>query len=269
MNHGHHPYTGVGTRVEARNESAGQYAQRMKAISEQASDALGVAKAAMKRQYDRHRREAQDYRTGDWVYLDSFHITTDRPRKKLEDKRYGPFQIIKKIGASAYELKLPRKWKAIHPVFNEVLLTRANPPTFPNQRKPDVHLPEVLDTLKQPEEVYDSKVSRGALQYLVKWKGLPRSENTWESRSSLISSHKALLDAFHHANPTAPRMPTLRIPPRTDTRLLYKTHYGHIVDANHPDYWNGVWSRYQKRKIKQHNIDNLYNIARTRCLGEG
>lgn len=145
MNHGHHPYTGVGTRVEAKNESAGQYAQRMKAISEQASDALGVAKAAMKRQYDQHRREAQDYRTGDWVYLDSFHITTDQPRKKLEDKRYGPFQIIKKIGASAYELKLPRKWKAIHPVFNEVLLTRANPPTFPNQRKPDVHLPEVLD----------------------------------------------------------------------------------------------------------------------------
>ncbi|OJT15194.1 Transposon Tf2-12 polyprotein [Trametes pubescens] len=122
MTHGREAFTGVETKKTVAAEEAEQFAARMKRISEQAAAALKVAKDTMKRKYDKHRRESIPYNIGDWVLLDSFHISSDRPNKKLEDKRYGPFQIQEKVGRGAYRLKLPKQWKAIHPVFNEVLL---------------------------------------------------------------------------------------------------------------------------------------------------
>ena len=53
--------------------------------------------------------------------------------KKLGDKRFGPFKIQKKVGASSYQLDIPKSWKNIHNVFNEVLLSPYHPPEFPNQ----------------------------------------------------------------------------------------------------------------------------------------
>ena len=68
--------------------------------------------------------------------MEGKNITTTRPAKKLDDKRYGPFKILEKIGSSAYKLDLPKTWKAIHPVFNETLLTPFHKPVFANQKKP-------------------------------------------------------------------------------------------------------------------------------------
>ena len=42
--------------------------------------------------------------------------------KKLNQKRYRPFKIIKDIGQEVFQLKLPEEW-AIYNVFNKELLT--------------------------------------------------------------------------------------------------------------------------------------------------
>ena len=198
----------------------------------------------MKRKYDKHRRESVQYNVGDWVLLDSFHISSERPNKKLEDKRYGPFQIQAKVGSGAYRLKLPPQWKAIHPVFNEALMSPAHQPTFPNQPKLVADVPAVTDSLPQPEEILDSKVMRGALRYLVKWKDKPRSENTWEKRSDLLKTSRPLIDAFHAKNPTAPRMPTITIAPRS--RLV------EVMDPDQRcwDYWTRKWDKWQLIRTK-------------------
>ena len=47
---------------------------------------------------------------------------TNRPSKKLDNKRYGPFRISKNIGLGAFELELLEEWM-IHNVFNKDLLT--------------------------------------------------------------------------------------------------------------------------------------------------
>jgi len=56
----------------------------------------------------------------------------------LDNKRYGPFRILKNIGLGAFQLELPEGW-AIHNVFNEDLLTRcvelAQPPTIINEEE--------------------------------------------------------------------------------------------------------------------------------------
>ena len=246
MTHGHHPHTGVEVKSSVPNESAEQFASRMKAIQQRASEALVKAKDAMKRKYDQHKRESRNYQIGDWVYIDATHLRTDRPTKKFEDKRYGPFQIEKRVGAAAYQLKLPRKWKAIHPVFNEVQLSPANAPAFPNQKRPAVVVPELLDKEKEPEEILDSKVVRGGLQYLVKWQSLPRSENTWEKRASLLPTYKPLIDMFHRNNPTAARVPTILIPPISQQARSLRNEYGDTYNADSWDYWDRVWTSWKE-----------------------
>ncbi|KAJ8462152.1 hypothetical protein ONZ51_g11083 [Trametes cubensis] len=124
MTHGHHPHTGMEVKSSVPNESAEQFASRMKAIQQRASEALVKAKDAMKRKYDQHKRESRNYQIGDWVYIDATHLRTDRPTKKFEDKRYGPFQMEKKVGAAAYQLKLPRN---LQPRASIYALTPAMP----------------------------------------------------------------------------------------------------------------------------------------------
>ena len=51
----------------------------------------------------------------------------------------------------------------------------------------------------------DSKLERGKLKYLVKWKGYPREEWTWEPRKNLLEHAKASVNAFHRKHPNAPR----------------------------------------------------------------
>ena len=66
--------------------------------------------------------------------------------RKLDDKRYGPFTILEKVGRSAYRLKLPATWK-VHNVFNEVLLTPYIELSFPTQQKPLPPPPEIINNV--------------------------------------------------------------------------------------------------------------------------
>ena len=136
LNYGQHPWKGDDVRREARNESAGQFAERMKHIREEANAALRQSAERMKTAYDKHARPSIEYAEGDKVYLEATNIKTHRPSKKLDDKRYGPFKIVKKVGKTAYKLQLPEHWPAVHPVFNECYLTLYHPPVYPNQQKP-------------------------------------------------------------------------------------------------------------------------------------
>jgi len=56
------------------------------------------------------------------VWLENKNIQSNRPSKKLNNKRYRPFKIAKNIGSGAFQLELPEGW-IIHDIFNENLLT--------------------------------------------------------------------------------------------------------------------------------------------------
>jgi hypothetical protein len=90
--------------------------ERMKRVKEETEVALKAAARDMKRYYDaRHRPE--EFKPGDYAWLNAEDLMTERLSKKLDYKRLGPFKIVRKVSELAYELKLPPSFK-IHPVIS-------------------------------------------------------------------------------------------------------------------------------------------------------
>jgi RNase H-like domain found in reverse transcriptase/Reverse transcriptase (RNA-dependent DNA polymerase)/Integrase zinc binding domain/Chromo (CHRromatin Organisation MOdifier) domain len=204
-NLGLHPRKGGEPRRELKTEAADTFAKRMQKTREEARSALGKAAEEMARYYNRGRSEPPEYKPGDKVYLDGTNLTTDRPAKKLDDRRYGPFEILEKVGARAYKLKLPSTWK-IHPVFNTVKLRLYHPPETSVQQTLPPPPPLLVHgtTQYEVETVLDSRMRRGKLQYLVKWVGYPREENSWEPEENLSDASERVSE-FHKTHPNAPQ----------------------------------------------------------------
>jgi hypothetical protein len=75
-------------------------------------DHLLLAQDVMK-DHQNHKRRHVEYSVGDWVLLKLHHrsaagITSASP-SKLAPRFFGPYQIIERIGAVAYRLRLPSK----------------------------------------------------------------------------------------------------------------------------------------------------------------
>ena len=143
----------------------------------------------------------QKYKTGDQVWLEGCNLRIDQPSVKLAPKRYGPFKIGKVLLPITYQLKLPPQWK-IHDVFHVDLLTpyRETELHGPNFKRPP---PDLIDGEEEyeVEEILQSRKSsrQHKVQYLIKWKGYPDSENQWVNWDDLHAD-EALAD-FKKKNP--------------------------------------------------------------------
>ena len=96
----------------------------------------------------------------------------------LAPKRYGPFVVKEVLGPVTYRLTLP--------------VTEPPPDLVEGSEEYEV------------EKIENSRVHRGKLQYLVKWKGYPVSDNTWEPQGHLKNAQKHI-DDFHKRIPSAQR----------------------------------------------------------------
>ena len=52
----------------------------------------------MKKQFNKKRQNLQELKQEDNVWLEAKNIQLKKPSKKLDQKRYGSFEIIKDIG---------------------------------------------------------------------------------------------------------------------------------------------------------------------------
>jgi len=78
------------------------------------------------------------------MWLENKNIHLNRSLKKLDQKRYEPFRILKNIGLGVFQLELPEGWM-IHNVFNKDLLTRCKELQFKGQHIELTPLPIIIN----------------------------------------------------------------------------------------------------------------------------
>ena len=172
--------------------------QHRKATNELVAHMIDKAHQAQKRAYDRWKNDAPQLQPGDCVWLETTHLSTDRPSPKLDWKRIGPLTITERLGPLTYRVHLPPSYK-IHDVFHISLLTPVKDDRIPGRTVPapepitiiqkgDINTPEVTEQHHIMERYVDSRwiinaIGEWQFQFKVKWDGL---ENlTWEDRTRL------------------------------------------------------------------------------------
>ena len=126
------------------------------------------AQKNIKRQFNKKRWNPQELKVGDNMWLENKNIQSNWPLKKLDNKRYRPFRILKNIGLEAFQLKLPEEW-AIHNIFNEDLLTQCVELKFKGQHKKPAPPPTIINEEEEyeVEEVRKHRKYGRKMQYLV------------------------------------------------------------------------------------------------------
>ena len=136
------------------------------------------------------------YKVGDQVWLEGRHLRMNQPTAKLAPRRHGPFPIVQVMSPVNYRLQLPTQW-SIHDVFHTDLLTPycETPTHGANYQRPPPDLVGGVEEF-EVEKVLDSRrYGRGRkLQYLIKWKGYPDSDNQWVNWDDAQESLDAIRD---------------------------------------------------------------------------
>ena len=164
---------------------ADTYIKRMRAVHQQARDAIDAAKTRMMEQQEGKRRVIS-FKVGQKVWLSAEGITLDvhrdRPSRKLAPVFYGPYRVTERISPVSYRLDLPASMR-IHDVFHVHRLKAATESDFIN-RKPR-KLPPVKNDYYEVSKIMADRTKYGHTEYLVRWKGYSLNESTWQRESDL------------------------------------------------------------------------------------
>lgn len=199
-NYGYHPKL-IG---EARNErttaeSARLLATGIKQLHMQMARDIEFLNLRMKMHYDQRHQTGPDLKKGEKVYLLRRNIKTKRPSMKLDHLKLGPFTIEEKTGPVNYRLKLPGSMKRIYPTFHISLL---EPAPKNAEIATNVEIEEETEDEYEVEAILNDRWFDGQQQLLVKWKGYPTSENTWEPIAHLRGCHQLVQRYYHEAKRT-------------------------------------------------------------------
>ena len=133
---------------------------------------------------------------GDWVLLSTrnLHLATVR---KLRQRFVGPFQVLQRVGQTAYKLDLKGRFVGVHDVFH-VSQLRPHIPGGSSATPPD---PVEIDGEAQyeVESLLRHRAQRGGTRYLVRWTGYGPEHDEWIHEDNLGHA-KALLDQYKRAH---------------------------------------------------------------------
>ena len=279
LNYRRHPRKGIEPLPNLTVPAVETLLKNMTSARDKASVALKEAAERMKIQYDKNKQQARQYKKGDKVYINAEHLPTQRASKKLDQKYYGPYEVVEAVGPSAYRIRIPVSWRTYN-VFNEILLKPYHAPRYPHQKaiekeKRNEQEGEATENEYEVEDLLDSRISRkgrGRLEYLVKWKNYPREDASWEPKENLTNAQE-IVDEFHKKFPNAPR----RIRKNDLEFQRYenftkpdvpKTLYGWEDGKFEREYLEKLerqWQRWKQRGL----LDNESKFARTQTLQRG
>ena len=170
VNYGREPRMDFDIRKKGKNEKVEEFVKKMKERHEEARAALVKSQEEMKRQADRSRKEAEEYRVGDKVLISTKDFLIElmkRATKKLMEKFIGLYMVKKIVSENAVELELPLLLR-IHPVVNVRRIVKYRE-QVEGQKK---ILPPPIEVAGEKEyeveEILDKQERREKTKYLVK-----------------------------------------------------------------------------------------------------
>ena len=186
--------------IPSNNEAA---ETRMQTMFQKRAQAMAAINQATKP----HITIPDQFQEGQMVWLEGTNLKLPYQSIKLALKRQGPFKIIKVILPVAFRLELPPSW-TIHDVFHASLLT---PYIETSAHGPNFIWPPPDLMGDQSEYEVEAVVNHRTfgrskhLQYLLKWKGYPHSDNTWENATDVHAPD--LIRDYHRSHPLLHKNP--------------------------------------------------------------
>ncbi len=165
--------------------------ERLQQLSKDRQEALAAHEIARSRMAERIKSNYKPFRVGQKVWLTTKNLKMNIS-PKFKPKAEGPFTIIKQLGYLTYQLELPKTWK-IHNNFHAVMLK----PYIENETY-GVHFnrppPDIVNEEEEyeVEKILSSRRRGNSYKYLIKWKGYPSSDNSWEPEANLANSREKL-----------------------------------------------------------------------------
>ena len=214
-NYGYHPRLGVEPIVgplppmtpQQRKEylSGEAIADKFDRITKQIRTAMAEAQEKQAFYANQKRIEAPPYRVGDYVFITTKNLRTDRPSRKLDTKREGPFRIVKTYRST---VALDMGNSRVTPLFHHSKLTKAPKDPLPGQEALNKR-PEDEGVLVRTEEGEENREWRferilaqrsykdGSIKFKIQW---TNSRPTWQPADDVIGCWSDL-DDWYTANP--------------------------------------------------------------------
>jgi len=162
---------------EERKHLLAQSAIERVATLKKVQDNISKMQERLAKYQNKKRKTAPQLKKGDRVYLFTKNLKTRKSSKKLDHVKVESFLVKKAKGPVNYELDLPKDAR-VFLVFHISLLEPADASTplqdtfhFKPQEKEQFEVEKILKHKGQ--------------KFLIKWKGYPTLENTWEPLKNL------------------------------------------------------------------------------------
>ncbi|XP_071917014.1 uncharacterized protein [Coffea arabica] len=159
---------------------------------------LQVAQSRQK-SYADTRRKNLEFEIGDKVFLRVKPLkggVISKKEKKLKPRYVGPFEILKRVGNVAYQLKLPASMAKVHDVFHVSILRKYYPDPSHVLQLEGIEVDERLTYEEGPVKILEREVKelRNKKIPLVKtlWRNHGLEEGTWELEEEMQNKYPDL-----------------------------------------------------------------------------
>ena len=170
VNYGREPRMGFNIRKKGKNVKAEEFVKEMKDKHEKAKAALVKSQEEIKRQADRNRKEAEEYRVGDKVLISTKDFLMElikRVIKKLIEKYIGLYVIKKIISENTVELELLALLR-IHLVVNVKRIIKYREQIEGQKKIPLPPIEIASEKEYEVEKILNRREKRGKPKYLVR-----------------------------------------------------------------------------------------------------
>ena len=207
--------------VQTRNDDVQHFINDRRQLLDQVRTHLQHARDEMLKHQP--RKFLPPFQISDFVLIHrtAFRTSYTMQLNKFDDRWYGPFEILKIINPNAYKVKLPPSFRHhnvinvgfLHPYRRSDKYPRSHPDssrppasidTSHPDSEPEFEVETILkhrlsrtisrSTRLSVSEQLKLSTNKNDYEFLVKWKGYPTHESTWEPISNLTNAMDMLRD---------------------------------------------------------------------------